>query len=164
MYLRFSAKISQLFQLIILAKCVVCILELNWDQRFWAKETKLNICHHILTYVVHTTAKQVISRHGKNENAYEMSKNEKCTCKSTVFHCKLCKWVTSSLWLLELPLIKVPQNHLNSWLHICPVSCHQELCSKGSGPLKCTPATDLYFSRTSRICSPLRPENLEISE
>ena len=38
----------------------------------------------------HTTAKQVISRHGKNENVCEMSKNEKCTCKackSNVFHC-----------------------------------------------------------------------------
>ena len=32
------------------------------------------------THVVHTTAKQIISRRGKDENVYEMSKNEKCTC------------------------------------------------------------------------------------
>ena len=49
MYLRFSAKISHLFELIILAKCVVCILELYWNHRFRAKKRKLNICNHMLT-------------------------------------------------------------------------------------------------------------------
>ena len=32
-----------------LEKCVVTILELNWNQRLGHKRTKLNICHHILT-------------------------------------------------------------------------------------------------------------------
>ena len=64
-------------------------------------------------YVVHTTAKQVISRRRKNENVFKMSKDEKCTCKAckackdTVFHCKICKFVgfflPSSSWLLKLP-------------------------------------------------------------
>ena len=60
-------------------------------------------------HVVHATAKQVISRHGKNENFCEMFKNEKCTCKAcnTIFHCKICKFMTfvlpSSSWLLKLP-------------------------------------------------------------
>ena len=69
---------------------------------------------HLSSYahVVHTTAKQVISRRGKNENAdvCEMSKNEKCTCKACktiVFHCQICKFVTFLLpslwWLLKLP-------------------------------------------------------------
>ena len=43
-------------------------------------------------HVVHTTAKQVISRRRKNENVYEISKTEKCTrkaCKSTVFRANL---------------------------------------------------------------------------
>ena len=47
-------------------------------------------------HVVHTTAKQVISRRRKNENVYKMTKNEKCTCKAcknAVFHCQLCKFV-----------------------------------------------------------------------
>ena len=53
---------------------------------------------HLSSYahVVHTTAKQVISRRRKNENVYKVSKNEKCTCKAcknTVFHCQLCKFV-----------------------------------------------------------------------
>ena len=71
---------------------------------------------HLSSYahVVHTTAKQVISRRRKNENVYKMSKNEKCTCKAcknTVFHCQLCKFVwfllPSASWLLKLPIIDV---------------------------------------------------------
>ena len=46
---------------------------------------------HLSSYahVVHTTAKQVISRRRRNENVLKMSKDEKCTCKAcrnTVFH------------------------------------------------------------------------------
>ena len=32
-----------------LAKCVLTILELNWNQRLGHKKIKLNICHHLLT-------------------------------------------------------------------------------------------------------------------
>ena len=32
-----------------LAKCVLTILELNWNQRLGHKKTKLDICHHMLT-------------------------------------------------------------------------------------------------------------------
>ena len=53
---------------------------------------------------------QVISRRGKNENVFKMSKDEKSTCKArknTVFHYQICKFVgfllPSSLWLLKLP-------------------------------------------------------------
>ena len=60
--------------------------------------------------VVHTTAKHGISRRGKNENVFKMSKGEKCTCKAcknTVFHCQICKFLgfllPSSSWLLKLP-------------------------------------------------------------
>ena len=67
---------------------------------------------HLSSYahVVHTTAKQVISRRRKNENVFKMSKNEKCTCKAcknTGFYRELCKFVfllPSSSWLLELPI------------------------------------------------------------
>ena len=31
------------------AKCVLTIQELNWNQRLRDKKTKLNICHHVLT-------------------------------------------------------------------------------------------------------------------
>ena len=48
-------------------------------------------------HVVHTTAKQVISRHGKNENVCEMSKNEKRSrkaCETIAFYRQICKFVT----------------------------------------------------------------------
>ena len=32
-----------------LEKCVLTILELNWNQRLEHKKTKLNICHHMFT-------------------------------------------------------------------------------------------------------------------
>ena len=47
--IRVSAIIFQLFKLNMLEKCVVTILELNWNQRLGHKKTKLNICHHMLT-------------------------------------------------------------------------------------------------------------------
>ena len=34
-------------------KCVLTILELNWNQRFGHKKTKLNICHHMFTSSTH---------------------------------------------------------------------------------------------------------------
>ena len=87
-------------------KCVLTILELNWNQRLGHKKTKLKICHHLLT-----SAKQVISRRRKNENVSKMSKEEKCTCKA----CKntgfpqICKFegflLPSSSWLLKLLIL-----------------------------------------------------------
>ena len=95
--------------MITIAKCVLTILELNWKQRFRGRKTKLNLSSY--AHVVHINAKQVISRHRKNENVFKMSKDEKCTCKAcknTVFHCQPCKFVgfllpSSSSWLLKLP-------------------------------------------------------------
>ena len=48
MWLRVSATIFQLFKLLMLEKCVLTILELNWNQRLGHKKTKLNICHRML--------------------------------------------------------------------------------------------------------------------
>ena len=53
MYIRVSALISQWFQVIILVKCVLTFLELNWNQRFGDKKAKLNIFHHMLTSSTH---------------------------------------------------------------------------------------------------------------
>ena len=70
-------------------------------------------------HVVHTTAKQVISRRRKNENVFKMSKDEKCTCKAcknTVFHCQIWKFVgfllPSSSWLLKLPIYDLLTNDI----------------------------------------------------
>ena len=90
-----------------LEKCILTIRELNWNQPLGHKKTKLNIYLSSYAHVVHTTAKQVISRRRKNENVFKMSKDEKCTCKAcknTVFHCQICKFVGFLLpsWLLKL--------------------------------------------------------------
>ena len=80
------------------------------EQTLGAWEDKIE---HLSSYadVVHTTAKQVISRRRKNENVFKMSKDEICTCKAcknTVFHCQICKFMrfllSSSSWLLKLPI------------------------------------------------------------
>ena len=50
------------------------------------KEKKFNLISR--AHVVHTLAKQVISRHGKDKNGCEMYKNKERTCKAckiTVF-------------------------------------------------------------------------------
>ena len=95
-----------------LEKCVLTILELNWNQRLGHKKTIEHLSS--FAHVVHTTAKQVISRRRKNENVFKMSKNEKCmckACKSTVFRCQIGKFVgvlsPSSSWLLKLPIFPV---------------------------------------------------------
>ena len=54
-----------------LEKCVLTILELNWNQRSGHKKTKLNICLHMLT--LSTQLQNMISRRRKNENVYKMS-------------------------------------------------------------------------------------------
>ena len=48
-------------------------------------------------HIDHTTAKQVISCRGKNENGYEMHKNEKCTQRAKLLfffvkHVKLARF------------------------------------------------------------------------
>ena len=93
MSLRVSAMIFQLFKVIMPEKCALTIQELNWNQR--SGQDKIERLSSYV-HVVHTSAKQVISRHRKNEGVFNMSKEEKCTCKACkndVFHCQICKFV-----------------------------------------------------------------------
>ena len=93
-----------------LEKCVLTILELNWNQRLG-----------------HFTW-----RRRKNENVFKMSKDVTCTCKAcqnTVFHCQICKFMgfllPSSSWLLKFPtdlpihqrllISKVLANYCGTW-------------------------------------------------
>ena len=110
-----------------LEKCVVTDLELNCNQRLGYKKTKINYYAH----VVHTTAKQVISRRRKNENVFKMSKDDKCTCKAcknTVSHRQICKFVgfllpSSSSWLLKLPIIMFVTRFNCIWFLIMMTDC-----------------------------------------
>ena len=55
-WLDVTAIIFQLFKVIMLEKCVLTILELNWNQRLGHKKTKLNICHML------TSSTQLLNR------------------------------------------------------------------------------------------------------
>ena len=75
-----------------LVKCVLIILELNWNQRFRDEATKLNICHHMRRSSTQNRSFHVVET--ENENVCGMSKNENCTCKACktiVFHCQICE-------------------------------------------------------------------------
>ena len=57
---------------------------------------------HLSSYAyifVHTTAKQVISSHGKNENVRKMSKNEKCRF---IKHAKVFFFALSNMQVCEV--------------------------------------------------------------
>ena len=91
-------------------KCVLTILELNWNHPLGHKKTKLNICQDM-----HTSSTQlqnglfhVVERTRTSSKCQKMRK--KCTCKArknTVFHCQMCKFVgfllPSLSWLLKIP-------------------------------------------------------------
>ena len=73
-------------------------MELNWHSKD-LEVRKVSKIKHLSSHahVVHTAAKQVISRRGKNEKVCEMSKNENCTftsCKTMVFLDQICTFVT----------------------------------------------------------------------
>ena len=86
--------ISQLFQVITLAKHVPSILELNCNQRFWHEKAR---------FVIKCSCRPCTQR--RNRSSYvadrttkgcDMYKNEKCTCKAcktAVIHCQICKFV-----------------------------------------------------------------------
>ena len=65
-YLKMSAVIFQLFQVIWVAKQKLITLELNWCERFG--ELKFSNVLSSSAHLVNKTAKQDISHHGKNEN------------------------------------------------------------------------------------------------
>ena len=77
-------------------------------------------------YIVHATAKRVILPCGKNENVCEMSKNEKCTCKACktiVFHCQICKFVTFLLASLSWCLKQATYPETGSEHLACQIIC-----------------------------------------
>ena len=71
-----------------------------------------NSCSSVL--FAHAQTKCPSARRRKNKNVFQMSKDEKCTCKAcknTVFHCQICKFagflLPSWSWLLKLPIVVI---------------------------------------------------------
>ena len=92
-----------------LEKCVLTVLELNWNKRLGHKKTKLNICHHMLTSSTQLQNRSfhVVERTRTSSKCQEMKNARAKRAKNTVFHCQKCKFVgfllPSSSWLLKLP-------------------------------------------------------------
>ena len=60
-----------------LEDCVLTILQLNWNQGFGDKRTKLNICHRMLTSSTHLQMKNVRTKRAKLQ----------------FFYCQICKFL-----------------------------------------------------------------------
>ena len=95
-----------------LEKCVLSILELNWDQRLGHKKAKINICHHMLTSSTQLQNRSfhVVERTIMSSKCQKMKKCTCKACKNTAFHCQISKFVglllPSSSCLLKLPNIR----------------------------------------------------------
>ena len=119
-----SAIISQLLKVITLAKCALTILELNVNQRFRNKKTKLSICYTIYSGRPRNCKSHFMS--WKEREHLGMYKSEKCKCKAcvtTVFHCQICKLLTFILppyswWMVKLPIVEGEQR----WYQTCQLA------------------------------------------
>ena len=104
-----------------LQKCVLTILELNWNQSFRDQKTKLNICHHMLMSSTQLQSRSfdVVERTRMSTKCPKMKKCMCKVCKTSVFHCQICKFVMlllpSSLWLLISSLFFHPVGPATAW-------------------------------------------------
>ena len=112
---RVSAIIFQSFKVIMLEKCVVTILELNWNQHLGHKRTKLSICHHMFTSATQLQNKlfHVVERTRTSSKCQEM-KNARAKRAKLLFFivkyanlwgfgCRRRRGCLSSLFTLSLP-------------------------------------------------------------
>ena len=76
-----------------LKKCVLTVLELNWNKRLGHNKTKLNICYHRLTS---STQLQNISFHVEERMRMSMKypKMKNARAKRAIFHFQICKSMT----------------------------------------------------------------------
>ena len=141
MWLRVSAIIFQLFKLIMLEKCVLTILELNWNQHLGHTRIKLNICHHMLTSSTQLQNRSfhVVERTRTSAKCQKMKNARAKHAKILFFMVKFVGFLfPSSSCLLKLPsevnewwliesglcLITCISEYFSDSLHPCPVQLH----------------------------------------
>ena len=89
-----------------LEKCVLTVLELNWNKRLGHKETNLNICHHMLTSStqLQNSSFHVVERTRTSSKCQKMKYARAKRAKILVFIVKMCKFMgfllPSSSWFL----------------------------------------------------------------
>ena len=85
-------------------KCVLTILELNWNQRLGHKKTKLSICHHMLT-----SSKQLQNRsfdvveRTRTSSKCQKLKNARAIRAKILFFIVNYANLSGSSWLRKLP-------------------------------------------------------------
>ena len=108
MGLRVSAIIFQLFKVIMLEKCLLTTLELNWNQRLGRKRTKLNICHHMMTSSTRLQNRSFHVERTRTSSKCQNMKNARTKRAKILFFFQICKFVRfllpSSSWLPKLPI------------------------------------------------------------
>ena len=122
-----------------LAKCVLTVLELNWNKRLGHKKTELNICHHMLTSSTQLPNRSfhVVERTRTSSKCQKMKYARAKRAKilfSIVKYANL--WVfllPLSSWLLKLPIISIemttatstpPTNALIGWIRKKKIVLH----------------------------------------
>ena len=87
-------------------KCVLTILELNWNQRLGHKKTKLNICHHMLTSSkqLQNRSFDVVERTRTFSKCQKLKNARAKRAKILFFHYQICKFVGFLLPSLSLLL------------------------------------------------------------
>ena len=93
-----------------LEKCVLTVVQLNWNQRLGHKRTKLNSCHHIFasSTQLQNRSFHVVERMRTFSKCQKMKTARAKRAKIRSFIVKICKFVgfllPSSSWLLKLPI------------------------------------------------------------
>ena len=160
MELRISAIIFQLFKVIILEKCVLTILELNWNQRLGHKKTKLNICHRMLTSSaqLQNSSFHVVERTRTSSKCQKMKNARAKRAKILFFIVKYANLflLPSSSWFLKLPnamaTTPVESSH--------PNSSREELICWASQSL--SPSAIVFFSLSLPAKSQLQMKQAHI--
>ena len=94
MSLRVSAVISWLFKVITLAKFVLTIRELNWNQCFTDKKTKLNIYHHMVTLSTELQNRSFhVAERTRTSAKCQKWKMHVQSVQNFVFYYQICKFV-----------------------------------------------------------------------
>ena len=80
---------------LMLEKCVLTILELNWNQRLGHKKTNLNICHHMLTSStqLQNSSFHVVERTRTSSKFQKLKKARAKRAKILLFIVKYAKFV-----------------------------------------------------------------------
>ena len=128
-------QVTKLFKVVMLEKCVLTVLELNWNKRLGHKKRKLNICHHMLTSSTQLQNRSfhVVERTRTSSKCQNMKNARAKRAKNTVFHCQICKFVEfllpSSSWLRKLTFSFFLRREMTCFAVVWTTCAYDDKCS-----------------------------------